>query len=101
MTTLKHKFKEEELKDFCKTLNKIQYNATTWVVKNRANENEKELLDTIDHLCRACNMFSMVMIQHLEGNVETGDPESYIHTNLSISESSLKHYIKSNKLEFE
>jgi translation initiation factor IF-1 len=99
--TIKSKFDVEDLKYYSKILNELQYNATTWINRNNANEIELELLDTIDHLCRVSNMFKMIIEQHLEGDVVTSDPKGYIDSKISIARSSLRHYLKLKKLSYE
>ena len=72
------KFDLESLRRTAKQLNEIQIWSTCQHDENR------ELYNMIDGLCRVAHMYNMVITQEVrEGNVITSEPQDYIDSKIS------------------
>ena len=64
------------------------------------NNDNPELMDTIENLALIANMFTQLKIQELSFQEETPSPQGYILSKLSSSYSRMKEYEKSKEDDF-
>jgi hypothetical protein len=77
--------------------NKLDYIYS--IAKSNYKDNP-ELMDTIENLAKAANMFAIAKIQELNGHVETSHPQGFILLKLANSYSRMKDYEKKKENDF-
>lgn len=69
------------------------------IAKSYNNDNP-ELMDTIESLATVANMFAKIRLEELNGNIETHNSQGYIVNKLGNSYSRMKEYEKQKDLDF-
>lgn len=69
------------------------------IAKTNNNDNP-ELMDTIESLATVANMFAKIKLEELNGTVETSSPQGYIMSKLGNSYSRMKEYEKQKDLDY-
>ncbi|MFP5111854.1 hypothetical protein ACSU64_05680 [Bacillaceae bacterium C204] len=99
MANLKDKFTVEDIKELDRRLNRIYYHATHGITITNSGVTEIQLLNIIDHLCRASGMLCDMIEQQLENNIETVDPYGYIVRKIYSAENGIENYLKVKKID--
>lgn len=99
MARLEDKFTVSELDSLSQKLCDMQANATALELRINSNDQEIELLDTVDHLCRVANMLCNVIEADLKGHIKTSEPLNYINNKFSGAELSLENYHKQKNIK--
>ncbi len=84
----KEQFEVETLKHI---KNRLDY---IYSIAKRYNNDNPELMDTIESLATVANMFAKIKLEELNGNVETSSPQGFIVNKLGNSYSRMKDYEK-------
>ncbi|MGD7021942.1 hypothetical protein ACQCVK_05075 [Rossellomorea vietnamensis] len=90
---LDDKFTVEEMKALKARINKLFYNTTHWKTRSKSTETERELINSIDYLCRVSGMLTDMIYRDLEGHIETSDPMNYIDSKMSSAENWMNNYL--------
>ncbi|AKO91998.1 hypothetical protein BEH_07725 [Priestia filamentosa] len=88
------KFAIDSLKNIQDVLHNIQYEA----FDPDHRDNDRLLLDTVDHLCRVANMLAGVIREEKsKGFIENNNPQKYAENKLLIAQRSFNDYLKSTR----
>jgi hypothetical protein len=69
------------------------------IAKSYNNDNP-ELMDTIEGLATVANMFAKIKLEEINGNTVTSSPQGFIVSKLGNSYSRMKEYEKQKDLDF-
>lgn len=94
MKNAQEQFEIETLKHI---KNKLDY---IYSIAKRYNNDNPELMDTIESLATVANMFAKIKLEELNGDGKTAHPQGYIVSKLANSYSRMKEYEKQKENDF-
>jgi hypothetical protein len=95
---MKNEMEQFEVETLKHIKNRLDY---IYSIAKSYNNDNPELMDTIQSLATVANMFAKIKLDELNGNnVETPSPQGFIVSKLGISYSRMKDYEKQKDVDF-